>query len=577
MEISTFASAPPANQNKPPFILSKSKIEAWLHSLPAQEAYSSCAQLLSVLQILNSKDLRSQKRLVAVETIGNYLDVFIKPIEKKFIDAGFPLNQEEADHIAMIIWTYGELAKGFSLCVSEKQLSSDENAFAIYNGLKALGNVLLYTSMAYESPYKGYWKLYYQLFQQAKQLNLLESDIHQNGVLVGRIDQVFKQILSFYHCGSNQLRPKEMKVIYQFLNGYGEKALIRAKINQKQAAYYTAFDVSQDQAPAKLINISKSTPDNIRYFSPINVAKAIARDIQKQPAGTDILHSVKIVLLNKMLKSLSLTQSRKFTRVKEDKSEYGVLGFSDSVQYLHTKESKTSPDEMVITEYDPRIAGIWTEPSLDLMPEGEEMVQKMWNTLKTGVEHDKKINQIFTTRKNIASSADIWAVTGKSAIPDDAVKFGEFSVNNSSINGYSMMLKNGYQVRTNINELIGFTNNEDDRIEIGLIRRINKTPNGGINFGIELMSLESQALSISKQHKLKDTFWALFLPGIQSLNKPDSIMFSSNIFALGDVICLHQGVDKIYCRLNTLLHETADIRHVEIHYPTPSSSANDSN
>jgi len=576
MEISTFASAPAVNQSKLPFSVSKSKIEAWLHDLPGDEAYSSCTQLLNTLQILNSTDLQPQKRFIAMEAIGNYLDVFIKLIEKKFIDAGFPLNQEEADHIALIIWASGELAKGFSLCVSEKKLSSDENSIAIYSGLKSLGNALLYVSMAYESPYKGYWKLYYQFYQQAEKLSLLEGAVSRNSVFLGRIDRVFKQILSFYHCGSNQLQPKEMKAIYQFLNGYGEKALVRTNINPKQTSYYTAFDIIQDHAPAKLINVRKSRLANVRYFSAINIAKAIKHDIQLQPVGTDIMHSVRIALLTKVLKTLSFTQSRKFTRVKEDKPEYGVMGFSDSVRYLRNSESNTSPVELEITEYDPRIAGIWTEPSLELLPEGEELVQQMWNTLKTGVAHDKKINQIFTTRKNIASSDNIWSVTGNSATKDDSVNFGEFVVNNSSINGYSMMLKNGHQVRTNINELIGFTNNEDDRIEIGLIRRINKTPNGGINFGIEVMALEAQALCISQQHKLNDTFWALFLPGIKSLNKPDSIMFSSNLFAPGDFICLHQGVDKIYCRLNRLIHETADIKHLELHYPTP-SSANDSN
>ncbi len=577
MEISTFESAPAVNQTKLPFTVSKSKIEAWLQGLPAGEAYSSCAQLLNALQILNSTDLQPLKRFMAVASLSNYLDVFSKPIEKKFIDAEFPLNQEEADHIALIIWAYGEVAKGFSLCLSEKKLSSDENALAIYSGLRSLGNVLLYVSMAYEAPYKDYWKLNYHFYKQAKRLNILECDVYRNSVFLGRIDQIFKQILSFFQCGSNQLQPREMKTVFQFLSDYGEKSLIREIINQKQATFYTAFDVSQDQAPAKLINVSKSKLENLRYFSAVNVAKAIKDDIQQQPSGTDIMHSVKITLLIKILKTLSSTQTRKFTRVKEDKSEYGVIGFSDSVQYLRNSESKTTPDEMEITEYDPRIAGIWTEPSLELLPEGEELVQKMWNTLKTGVAHDKKINQIFTTRKNIASSDNIWSVTGNSANQDDSLKLGEFVVNNSSINGYSMMLKNGHQVRTNIDELIGFTNNEDERIEIGLIRRINKAPNGGINFGIELMALEAQALCISKQHKLTDTFWALFLPGIKSLNKPDSIMFSSKFFALGDVICLHQGVDKTYCRLNKLLHETADIRHVEIHYPTPSSSANDSN
>ncbi len=576
MEISAFASAPAVTQLKLPFTVSKAKIEAWLHGLPSQEAYSSCAHLLNTLQILNSKELQNQKRLMAMEAIANYLDVFIKPIEKKFIDAEFPLNQEEADHIALTIWTYGELAKGYSLSVSEKKLSSDENALAIYSGLRSLGCALLYVSMTYELPYKGYWKLYYHLYHQAQRLNLLEGDVLQNSIFLGRIDRIFKQILSFYHCGSNQLQPKEMKTIYQFLNEYGEKALIRTKINQKQATFYTAFDISQDLAPAKLINISKSKPDNIRYFSGINVAKAIEHDIQRQPSGTDILSSVKISLLRKVLKTLSLTQSRKFTRVKESKSEYGVIGFSDSVQFLRKSKNKTSPEETTITEYDPRIAGIWTEPNLELLPEGEELVQKMWNTLKTGVQHDKRINQIFSTRKNIASSDNIWSVTSQPTIQDDSIKLGEFNVRNSSINGYGMSLKNGYQVRTNINELIGFTNNEDDRIEIGLIRRINKTPNGGINFGIELVSLESQVMCISKQHNLKDTFWALFLPGIKSLNKPDSIMFSSDIFALGDVICLHHGINKINCRLNKLLHETADIRHLELYYPAP-SSANDSN
>lgn len=577
MEISTFASAPAVNQSKLPFPVSKSKIDSWLHALPGGGAYSSCSQLLNVLQILNSTDVQPQKRFMAMEAICNYLDVFIKPIEKKFIDAGFPLNQEETDHIALIIWTSGELAKGFSLSISEKKLSSDENALAIYSGLKSLGNTLLYVSMAYESPYKGYWKLYYQLYQQAEKLSLLEGAVSRNSVFLGRIDRIFKQILSFYHCGSNQLQPKEMKAIYQFLNGYSEKALVRTTINQKQASYYTTFDISQDHAPAKLIDISKSKLDNIRYFSGINIAKAIKDDIQQQPVGTDIMHSVRKTLLTKALKALSFTQSRKYTRVKEDKSEYGVIGFSDSVQYLRNSENNTSPDQLEITEYDPRIAGIWTEPSLELLPEGEELVQKMWNTLKTGVAHDKKINQIFTTRKNDVSSDNIWSVTSNSATQDGSVNFGEFVVNNSSINGYSMMLKNGHQVRTNINELIGFTNNEDDRIEIGLIRRINKAPNGGINFGIELMALEAQALCISKQHKLNDTFWALFLPGIKSLNKPDSIMFSSNLFAPGDFICLHQGIDKVYCRLNKLLHETAEIRHLELYYPAAPSSTNDSN
>lgn len=576
MEISTFASAPLANQTKLPFAVSKTKIEAWLHELPEQDAYSSCKEIFYALQTINSKDLPVKKVALAMEVIGNYLDVFARPIEQKFIDVGFPLNEEESNHLSLLVWTYSELAKGFAFCVSEKQFSAEENAFIIYSGLKYLGNTLLYVSMGYEAPFKGFWKLSYQFYQLAKQLDLLEKNISRNSILLGTINRKFRQILCFYHCGSNQLQPREMKIIYQFLNGYAEQAAIRSKIKQKQASYYLAFDISQDHPPARLIDISESEAENIRYFSTINVAKAIFHDIQEQPVGTDILHSVKISLLNIILKSLSMSQSRKFTRVQEDKAEYGLMGFDDSIHFLRNTKSTNSPDKVEITEYDARIAGIWSAPNMELLPEGEEMVQKMWNTLKKDIHHDQKINQIFTTQKNIACNDNIWSVTMQSKKQDNSLKLGEFTIKNSSINGYGMMLKNGHQVRTNINDLIGFTNNEDNRIEIGLIRRICKTKHGGISFGIELMALEAQAICISKQHNHEKTEWALFLPGIKTLNKPDSIMFSSNQFAPGDFICLHQGIEKIYCRLNKLLHKTDDISHVEVYYPA-TSSANASN
>ncbi len=573
MEISTFASAPVISQTKLPFAISKAKIEAWLHELPEQDAYSSCKEIFYTLQTLNNKDLPVKKVALAMEVVGNYLDFFARPIEQKFIDVGFPLNEEESDHLALLVWSYCELAKGFAFCVSEKYFSADDNAFLIYSGLKYLGNALLYVSMGYEAPFKGFWKLNYQFYQLAKQLNLLEKNISRNNTLLGTINRKFRQILCFYHCGSNQLQPREMKIIFQFLNGYAEQVTIRSKINKKQASYYLAFDTSQDHPPARLIDISNSDIENIRYFSTIKAAKAIFHDIQEQPVGTDILYSVKISLLNKMLKTFSMNQSRKFTRVNEDKIEFGLMGFDDSIHYLRNSKSTSSPDDVEITEYDARIAGIWTAPNLELLPEGEEMVQKMWNTLKKEIPHDQKINQIFTTRKNIASNDNIWSTGTKSIKQDDSVKLGEFNVKNSSINGYGLMLKNGHQVRTNINDLIGFTNNEDNRIEIGLIRRICKTKHGGISFGIELMALEAKAICISKQHNHDKTEWALFLPGIKTLNKPDSIMFNSNQFAPGDFICLHQGIEKIYCRLNKLLHKTDDISHVEVYYPATSSAS----
>ncbi len=574
MEISTFASAPAINQSKLPFAVSKAKIEAWLHDLPDQDAYASCKEIFYALQTINNKDLPVKKVALAMEVIGNYLNVFARPIERKFIDAGFPLNEEESNHLSLLVWTYCELAKGFAFCISEKHFSAEDNAFLIYSGLKYLGNALLYVSMGYEAPFKGFWKLCFQYYQLAKQLELLEKTISRNSVLLGTINRKFRQILCFYHCGSNQLQPREMKTVFQFLNGYAEQAAIRSTIKQKQARYYLAFDTRQDHPPSRLIDISQSDAENIRYFSTINVAKAIHHDIQEQPVGTDILHSVKISLLNKILKTLSMSQSRKFTRIDEDKIEFGLMGFDDSVHYLrNTNHAPSSPDEVEITEYDPRIAGIWTAPNLELLPEGEEMVQKMWNTLKKDICHDQKINQIFTTRKNIASNDNIWSAGTQTRKQDDSVKLGEFNVKNSSINGYGMMLKNGHQVKTNINDLIGFTNNEDNRIEIGLIRRICKTKHGGISFGIELMALEAKAICISRQHNHEKTEWALFLPGIKTLNKPDSIMFSSNQFAPGDFICLHQGIEKIYCRLNKLLHKTEDISHVEVYYPATSSAS----
>ncbi|MGR9074399.1 MAG: hypothetical protein ACU833_15165, partial [Gammaproteobacteria bacterium] len=294
-----------------------------------------------------------------------------------------------------------------------------------------------------------------------------------------------------------------------------------------------------------------------------NVAEKIYNYLKEHSVGHGALGTINRALYMRAVKTLSMSQKRKFTRVKESKECSGIIGFENLINFIRAGKKV---DAETGQPHDPRLAGHWTTPDLDLVEEGEERAHQIRSSLKDRMKKDEKLKKILAMAKD--SNREIW---GRISSPDIGdlhdIPIGSFEILDSSVRGYGVMWKEK-NLKVKIGEVFGVLVDEGKRIEIGLIRKIRASGDSEIRLGIELIGLESRAVCMTSPGDGKHSSWALLLPAVKGVNVSDSILYSSSDFHTGEFVSLKEDDSTKHCRLSKILHSTPAVNHVELFYPT---------
>lgn len=430
--------------------------------------------------------------------------------------------------------------------------------------MQSLGHTLLHISEAYEQPYANFWVSCYDLYTLAEQQKILDLEISQNDFEQGTINNAFKRILVFHLCGIEQYRPREIKTIYNFLEKFVHHAVITNTFVEQYVNYYSKFNLQENTPPQILKNYPGEHQDNTRYLLTLEIANNIHQFLQNKSHGAGALASINEALYLRLIKTLGVPYKRKYTRIKENKLEYGIIGFNNVLHYLRKNEPKTSDKTNRVKNYDPRVPGSWSVSDLELLPMGDEQPQRMIESRKFEIDHNEKMKKIFAA-SDLTAKEKIWKIDNLK-LTDEEILQGEFEILDSSIQGYGLQLDEGLDIKAKVGDILGILSDAGDRVEVGIICRINKPNIDRIKFGVELISLETQATKISIPGQIDTSTWAMFLPGIKSLQQADSIIFKSGDFTTGEFIYMNKGKEKINCRLQKLLHATPAISHLELYY-----------
>ena len=570
MTISRFRSLPEKSAYQIPFNVSEANLKLWFHGLPSTNDYAVCKQLFSTIRALADEDLNSEDKFNFLQAIHVHVDTVVKRLENIFADSSFPLSSTENDHVEIIVWCYAELANSYRDCLQTKDEQSEAlQAFIIYQALQALSQSLLYMSQVYEQPYTGFWSLCYELYKRAEKQNILDLNVLENEVEVKTINWAFKYILGFYECDTNQFRPREIQAIYLFLEKHVDQAVILSTFNEKQADYYRIFDLKGDRPPAAIVKVSTDKRSSTRFLLVLNLAKCIHQYVENNMRESGTLNSLHRAMFKRVIKNLShFFKRRKFTRIKENRQKHGIIGIDQLQSYLRKDSEKNIQQEARVTDYDPRIAGLWKVPELDLVPLGEEACNQMQFSHNKDVGIDGQTRKLFQNTQRADLFGNIWDQTAiENAKRQEAVTLGEFEVVDSSIKGYGLQVDEQQKIASKIGDIIGFLSETEDRVEIGIICRISKPAEDRIKFGIDLIGMECKAVYLTVPNATKSKNWALFLPAIKGLSTADSIVFKSGTFAAGEIVNLLLDGKKINCRLQKLLVSTSAISHMELFYP----------
>ena len=566
---------------KLPFKLTNADLNSWLHALPSGDSYTSCYDILCVLQNLNAVNIKVEARLSFLQKINASLSVHAERLEATFLDSGYPLTSVEQDNVEIIVWCYSELAINFQKILNnyknpEKILNNKLIAWMLYQVVMHMGQAYLYMSEVYAQPFHGFWKSFYKVFEFAEKMKLLNVKVSSEGLEQNTINNVCKKILVFELCDSNQFRPREMKKIYHFLGNIVDCVEVFKNNQQENRKGLCAFNLSEDSPPEDLTDNTEIDGRFIRYIDTVIVAKNINQFIQRGSLGQGALKSINEALFFRLIRTLGMAHKRKFTRITEDRTCSGVVGIKNVINWLGKSQSfdlegfnENAADLNKVSGYDPRTSGGWGELDVGLVPHEDVVLHQMHEMKKFELRGNEQIKKIFAAAPVHAIDVDkgIWnnsEAAMKRAI--DPVSCENFEIRDSSIKGYSMIW-DAMKINAKIGDILGVVTDFGSRVEIGLIRRINTLSEENIQLGVELLGMKSELVHMCRPgHKGSGT-WALLLPGEEALQIAESVVFDSSEYLPGEFVCLQRGAKEVRCRLNKLLHSTSAVNHIELFYP----------
>jgi cyclic-di-GMP-binding protein len=561
-----------------PFQLTHPDLDNWLETLPAAASYSSCYEILCVLQNLYTINIELKLKLSLLQKISTCLSIHAETLEATYLDSGYPLRSVEHGNVEIIAWCYGELANNFLQIlkhdkISERITKKKLMAGVLYEVVQNLGHAFLYMSEVYNQPYHGFWMLFYEAFEIAEQAILLDVDVSSGKLEQSTINNVCKKILLFELCDSNQFRPREMKKIYHLLEKLVENTELFVNKPLKNSKGLCAFNLREDKPPKNILKFNGNHGDYIRYIDTVIVAKSIYQFFKRGLTEHGSLRSINEAFFLRLIRTLGVTHKRKFTRIREDRKCSGIVGIENVMNWLEKTQSfeleaVTGNIQNVkeVATVDSRAAHNWGEVHFDLVPHDDVVLHQMYETKKVQLYENEQIKKIFAAAPLHAYAADngIWEnAQSDMNFSSPSASCEDFDIHDSSIKGYRMIW-DATKLNAKIGDILGVVNTLETRVEIGLIRRINTCPEDTIQLGIELIGMKSERVYMYRPGKKSSGIWGLLLPCEEMLNITESIVFSSGDYQPGEFVCLQQGAKEVHYRLQKLLHSTSAVTHIEL-------------
>lgn len=550
-----------------PFELSADSFNQWLLSLQNNPVTQQTRQVLLAIKAINQEDkLTKQQKSLLLQNFYKATQAFLAPLSTPIINSNLPLVIEDENNLQNIVSIYVEFASCLAGCL--RKVSDLENAQTLFYGLQSLIRAYQHINQVYQQVFPGFWKQCYTFYGLASKLEIQDLHIEQHNFHSNTISRAFKHLIALNQCGLDQFRPRDMLIISDCIEKHTSVMLVEKRFAAEKSSLYSGFDLKQDIPPANLNQLKHTKNSAIRFFSAYAAAIAINKNATHQAPGTGVIKSNNREHLLQAAKTLSRSQKRKFTRLDEQDERSGIIGFSHIIKELHSA-SPLEPNQkgkQPVNQLDPRVAGGWAVPNIELVTEGYEQLDAM-NSIQRGQHQNgllrEEHSRLYQKKKNLLSKS-IWAKPENELTNKAAIKPCQFSIIDSSLKGYKIIFDtNINQSKVQVGDIIGVKNN--NVMEVGIVSRISQLTEHKLQLGIKLLALESEISYISLPNHDAIYAWAIFLPGIKAMNSIDSLIFNDSKFQCGEFVNLHRsGREPISCRLNKLLHLSFSAMHIEL-------------
>lgn len=551
---SIFKPVPKLEDFKISFKLEEASLSIWLASLANYDAKQACLAILQLLQTLNKTPLKSKQRVLLLNTIREYLLQNIRKLQHSCLEASFPFSREEKGYAQIVVWNYLTLAEGFFLSTENYGFKKSDLAYSIAMTLDSIKQAQLHIAAVYCVPSEGFWQLAYHCFALAEKKKILQTEIKYLDNTSVTINSLFTQILIFQMCDTSQYSPKDMRIIFNFLQEFCHDLEVEKSLEKDEKIFM--FDLDSDNAPFNIKALQELVTDSVRYFSPILAAENLEHIIAEGKSWTGALKSINETLFTRVVKTLGLSQKRQYERIREDYAQMGAVGFDSIISFLYkiTKDIDIYPKRLMRpkqTSHKEKRLSLFQDSKLTL---GQIGLSQEVDDISLQRDLSKNNEQPWTQKRESFTE------------PPTDVALTKINVFDKSTNGYSVFWQEN-ATKVKIGDIFGIISKDKKRLEIAIIRRIVMARENCFRFGAELLGLKCEIAYIHHSN-LKNNplcMWVIFLQGKDE--KTDSIIYKSGSFNIGDYVYLYRNKKpERLVILKKELHSTVSTIHIEIDY-----------
>lgn len=595
MNSPTFKDLPKVTEFEIPFELKEELHLDWLLGLSKNPAGEACGLLLQFLQAFNKTEVATKARVCYLKNSYEYLKQYISHLEGSCWDASLPLSEKEHDYAEAIAWNYLALAEGFFIAAEDSTARTDE-LFALYMSCHCLRQAQLHIAAVYNSPNEFFWTLTYQLFAWTEKYKLSDLKVNDSDLKEITLNRLFAQIFIFQLCDTTQFRPRDMQTIFNFLpkvcdklaiyklsdikfqteflnvsymqavaNSIGNPTEKLAELMDKRLSFQQdlfVFDINQALPPAIINQTCSYTKPSLRYFTAAGVAENLEQILNTGEIWRGILKSINNELFIRVVKTLEPGSKRKHARSKTEQNMLGVIGFECIAAFLYKISRKTQLANAQLANAHTSAANPTSYEELTAY--AHQAKPQMGGVIGGGF-----FEMDFELQSNL--DKPVWNSKTETDITQSPVILKRLSIFDSSARGYSVHWADNQSSKAKVGDIFGIISEDKKRLEIAIIRRIIMLGLQDYKFGTEVLGFESELVMITHADNQSTGKWGIFIPGTESLNQADSVVYAIGHFQEGDLVYIYKSNKTIKALLKKGLNATAAIVHVEVDYSAFSS------
>ena len=525
--------------------------QAWLVSLPLADSAETAREIYQALYTLNRQERDAARRFELMELYNAPVATVTSTLESYFTRAALPLTPKKRQLAEFIRQLHMEMAYGYKGCLQdlEKQRlrwgRKSLRAQALVRALHYLGEVLLHSYQVYMPCPPEVWHEIHAIYQYAAGHDLAQGVLNTPAPMAAKttLDREYIRILLLGLSNPYQLPQGECRQVQRFLHQWGARAELKDSLEAAPSAGYFLIDPATDSPPVPFPrDVAFQPGQGLRLLDAVELLRSIQLFIQRLQKGDsartlslgfECLDSVCLDMLQRMMRSWGQLPRRQYSRIQRSGPAFVCAG----IPALHFFASGQKP-------FAPPVGAVNHEAADDRIILPSHIEEEISREARAEEEDFIELNEpVMAGPMPPAEPREITVSSAEGFCVD------RWQIKDAAPKGLQLMRFGSSHTYVRVGDVVGIQQmDEIGRWSAGVVRWMKSPETNSLEMGIELLASGVKPVAIApiRGAGTSDYQPALFLPAIEALRRPATLLLPRGVFAPGSNLLLAEGTEETH-------------------------------